>query len=143
MQLVSISQDKYLRAVAADAGLWQPLALSRWPGAAPTCAEAYGGDWHALFLARAPLPHAFPLAADRVRAVTNAQRHQRQQEVAEEPGPSHHTGWGSSGGSTPSGSTGGRPGLPALAFEDVMRQTFSAGLACSRSALLAGLCVHT
>ncbi|KAI7838672.1 hypothetical protein COHA_007475 [Chlorella ohadii] len=133
-------QDKYLRAVAADAGLWQPLALARWPGAAPTCAEAYAGDWHALFLARAPLPHGFPLAADRVRAVTDAQRQQRQQEAAaaaaaaaaEEQGiVSDRSGSGATSSSSGSRVCGG-PGLPALAFEDVMRQTFSAGLACSR-----------
>ncbi|PRW60310.1 F-box SKIP31-like isoform X1 [Chlorella sorokiniana] len=128
--LASLSlQDKYLRAVAGDAGLWQPLALARWPGAAATCIEAYSSDWHALYLARAPLPHAVPLAADRVRAVTDAQRRQRQQEVAaaalaaDEQFPCS----GSSGSHA-----GSRPGLPALAFEDVMRQTFSAGLACSR-----------
>ena len=107
-------QDTYLRAVASDAGLWQPLALGSWPGAEPACTQHYAGDWHALYMARAAMPHGFPLAADRVHAVTSAQRAQRQREQA-------------SGGSSVQG------GLPAVAFEDVMRQVFSAGLACASS----------
>ena len=108
--------------MAAATELWEPLARARWPGADP--ARQYGGDWHALFVARAPMPHAFPLAADRVRAVTAAQQAQARQGGA---GPARGMG-------ARVESVGGAPagGLAHLAFDDVMLQTFAAGLAASR-----------
>ncbi len=105
------------------------MAQARWPGAEAAAEGLYLGDWHALFLARTRMPVAFPMAADRVHAVTGVQqaRAQRQQQ-------------GGKGGAAaavadmPAVSFIGRvPGgtLPALAFEDVMRQVFSVGMACS------------
>ena len=102
-------QDSYLRTVASDSALWEPLALARWPGAH---AAQHGGDWHRLYCARAPLPHAFPLAADRIRSVTAVQQQRLQQQ--QQPG-----------AAVPRGA------LPQVAFEDVMRQTFLAGVACT------------
>ncbi|KAL4427458.1 hypothetical protein ABPG77_000747 [Micractinium sp. CCAP 211/92] len=122
-------QDTYLRRVASDPSLWQPLAQARWPGAEAAAEGLHLGDWHALFLARTRMPVAFPMAADRVHAVTGVQqaRAQRQQQggkggaaaaVADMPAVSFT-------GQVPGGA------LPALAFEDVMRQVFSVGMACS------------
>lgn len=122
----TLAQDQYLRQVAADASLWAPLALGRWPGA--DADAGYDGNWHALFLARAYMPHAFPLAADRVRAVTAVQRQQRQAEQHAAPAA---VGAPSATSSSSSGSSGAGA-MPALAFEDVMRQAFSVGLACTR-----------
>ena len=101
-------QDVYLRYAAGDSALWEPLALCRWPGASAAATAHYASNMHRLYLARAPLPHAFPLAADRIRTVTAAQQQQQ-------------------AGTQPAAAA-----LPQLAFEDVMRQTFAAGLACTR-----------
>lgn len=125
-------QDKYLRAVASDPGLWHPLALARWPGAD---AEAgHSGDWHKLYQARASQPHAFPLAADRVRAVTAAQQRRRQAEQREAAvgAVDAAVSAATAPAGTSSASSSGVGGLPALAFEDVMHQAYSAGLACTR-----------
>ncbi|KAL4856779.1 Propionyl-CoA carboxylase alpha chain [Chlorella vulgaris] len=114
-------QDTYLRQVAADTSMWEPLSLARWPGA--DAERHYGGDWHSLYMARAPLPLGFPLAADRIHTITAVQ-----QQGA--------VGVGPAGTRVQAASSGGGGGsftlLPQLAFEDVMRQTFIAGLACAK-----------
>ena len=123
-------QDVYLRYAASDSVLWEPLALARWPGASAAATTHYAGDMHRLYLARAPLPHTFALAADRIRAVTAAQQQQLAQ-AGTQPAASGAPGaFGSSRGSGP----GPAAALPQLAFEDVMRQTLAAGLACTRCA---------
>lgn len=128
-------QDTYVRQVASDRTLWEPLALARWPGA--DAERQYAGNWHRLYLVRAPLNHTFPLAADRVRAVTAAQqqRHAEQQQVqrgAGSRGESSAAAAGAGGQGGHSGRAASVAALPHLAFEDVMRQTFNAGLACSK-----------
>jgi hypothetical protein len=121
-------QDVYLRYAAGDSMLWEPLALARWPGASAAATAHYAGDMHRLYLARAPLPHTFALAADRIRAVTAAQQQQPAQAGRQPVGTGATSGgFGSSRGSGPAA-------LPQLAFEDVMHQTFAAGLACTRCA---------
>lgn len=121
--LAAALQDTYLRQVAADTSMWEPLSLARWPGA--DAERHYGGDWHSLYMARAPVPLGFPLAADRINTVTAVQ--QQQQGVV---------GVGPAGTRVQAASSGGGGGsftlLPQLAFEDVMRQTFIAGLACAK-----------
>lgn len=125
-------QDTYLRRVASDPSLWQPLALARWPGAWVAVEDLYAGDWHALFLARTHMPVAFPLAADRVSSVTAAQ--QAQQKQQEQTGGGGAAACAAAAGLVGKSGAGGPPStvLPAVAFEDVMRQMFSVGQACSR-----------
>jgi hypothetical protein len=76
-------------------------------------------------MARAPLPLGLPLAADRIHTVTAVQQ---QQQGA--------VGVGPAGTRVQASSSGGGGGsftlLPQLAFEDVMRQTFIAGMACAK-----------
>ncbi|KAL4447424.1 hypothetical protein ABPG75_004643 [Micractinium tetrahymenae] len=121
-------QDTYLRRVASDPSLWQPLAQARWPGAEAAAEGLYGGDWHALFLARARMPLAFQLAADRVHAVTAAQQARARQQQ----GQGAAAASAGAAAAPAAGSAERAPGgaLPAMAFEDVMRQVFSVGLAC-------------
>lgn len=127
-----------MREVASEPLLWEPLALARWPGA--DAEEGYAGDWHALYTARAPQPLALPLAADRARTVTTSQRRQQEQRTAataaaiaecsssgaEAEGPAR----------APPACGGSSSSLAQLAFEDVMRQVFSAGMACTSSRAL-------
>lgn len=121
-------QDTYLRRVASEPLLWQPLAQARWPGAEAAAEGMYGGDWHALYLARTCMPVAFPLAADRVRAVTAVQQARQRQQI--EDGVDGTAAAAALAGSCARQAAGGP--LPAMAFEDVMRQVFAVGLACSK-----------
>lgn len=77
------------------------------------------------------MPTAFPLAVDRVCALTAAQQRRWQAEQQQGKAAS-----GGSGAAAPSSGTGGaaaRAGnLPALAFEEICRQTYEAGLACGK-----------
>ena len=102
--------------MAADELLWRTHALARWPGA--DAAElGYGDDWRRLYAARALMPHAFPLAADRVRAISAAQRSRQAAAGA---------------GGSAAGAAKGGGGLPQLALEEVMRQVHAIALACGR-----------
>jgi uncharacterized iron-regulated membrane protein len=111
--------------MATDSLLWEPLALARWPGA--DARLHHDGYWHRLFVARAPMPHAYPLACDRIRTVTSVQQQrQAEQEVEERPAA------GAQKAGVAAGSGGSAAPLPQLAFEEVMHQTFTVGLACSK-----------
>ncbi len=99
-------QAQYLRSVAEEPCLWEPHCLERWPGAD---VQLYRGSWCKLYQARAHMPTAFPLAADKIRGLTVGAREGAQQQRPQQGN-----------------------GLASMAFEEVMSALFTVGVAVTR-----------
>jgi len=104
-------QAQDLRSSAEDSDLWEPHCLSRWPGAT---AQLYSGSWCRVYQARARMPATFPLAADKIHALTAAAKDEAQQQRGQRAVPQQ------------------RDAVLQLAFDELMSSLSALGMAVTR-----------